>query len=580
MDQQTYNPSIRKNLSVTASALFVMAAGFSSASMAGTITYTNDSDFSQGNLNSVNYNAPNNNQLQINVSGDTFPVLWVPNTSENSMSRINTDGDAGRGCEEARYFTSNSSRGYPSRTAVDVDGNIYVANRKFDGQTPELLKIVTEGGIDRNGNGVIDTSTDLNGDCRITPDEMLPIVDDGDGVLDIDDFTDERVVWISQFGQPGQLGRSLCLDNNGFLWAGTYYGRQYYKFDTDGNIVAGPVDTFATNYGCAVDNNGILWGASLGSTMVELDTNTDTWTQNRALSSNYGIAIGNNRVYLGSTLQSFNPATEANQVVASGGTGVAVDGDGFVWFGTPTLRKFATDTNGDLNPTPVCSVSTQGVRGPIIGKGNRIWTINYSNNSVSQYDSDCNFISTVPVGRNPYTYSDATGFIARNFTDPTGIWSVVNDSGDTETEWDGVTWNTEPEGNVPAGASIEVRVRVANSVADLPFATFQPVVNGVNGMGLVGQFIEVRTIMRPNSTEESPILSDLNLLTIDEVLRCDLDESGEVNINDIRLYSTHRNTPVAPDHPMDIDGNGVLNINDGRKCALQCANPSCAVSAL
>ena len=165
--------------SLTISISTAFAVFIAGAANAATTIYTTDADFELGTLNSVNHDAPGSNQLQLNSSGDTFPVLWVANAGEDSMSRINTDGNAGNGCEEARYLTSYGdpntlanhgafSGPAPSRTAVDTTGNVYVANRNFNGQPPELLKIAVEGGVDRNGNGVIDTSFDTNGDCSIT----------------------------------------------------------------------------------------------------------------------------------------------------------------------------------------------------------------------------------------------------------------------------------------------------------------------------------------------------------------------------------------------------------------------------
>ncbi|MFT7430750.1 MAG: hypothetical protein ACI971_001209 [Colwellia sp.] len=566
------------------------------AANAATTTYTTDANFALGILDSVNHNAPNSDQLQLNSSGDTFPVLWVANAGEDTMSRINTDGGppartAGDGCEEARYLTDFGLPGSldnhgafsgaaPSRTAVDTTGNVYVANRNFSGgRSPDLIKIAIEGGEDRNGNGVIDTSNDANGDCVITADEMLPVIDDGDGILNIADFQDERVIWVTQFGDPNDLGRSLCIDPEGNLWPGTYTGREYFKFNQAGTQLLGPIATNASNYGCAVSADGTLWGATLGSTLVELDTNTGTWTQNRTNQSNYGIVLGNDRVYLGSTLQGFNPATNTYQSsIASSGTGVAVDGDGAVWFGTSFLRKFVTNVTGDLNTTPVCSVSTLGGRGPIVGKGGRIWTINTSSDSVSQYDTDCNFISTIPVGRDPYTYSDATGFGARNQTDPTGIWTVVNDGGAPNTDWDKIDWNNEAEGGVPAGASITVEARSANAPGDLGSELYSAVTNGLAGLGLMGQFIQVRVTLRPNAADISPILSDLTINTAVDT-NCDANEDGEINRIDIGIIGRHRNVPVPPGNPLfDINSDNVINVVDARLCVLQCTNVRCAIS--
>jgi hypothetical protein len=570
----------------------ISATLFASSAFAATTTYTTDGDFDLGILNSLNHDAPNNDQLQLNTTGDTFPVLWVANAGEDTMSRINTDGAGGNGCEEARYLTAfgdpNALANHgafsgpaPSRSAVDGDGNLYVANRHFSGgRRAELLKIAVEGGVDRNGNGVIDTSVDINGDCMITPDEMLPVIDDnGDGVTQISEFRDERVILISEFGDPGDLGRSLCLDVAGNLWAGTYSGGEYWKFDQNGALLAGPIATNTTNYGCAVGADGTLWGATLGSTLVELNTNTNTWTQNRTGQSNYGIALGNDRVYLGSTLHGFDPATNTFQFgVAGSGTGVQVDGLGNVWFGTPTLRKFETLPSGDLNTTPVCTVATSGGRGPIVGKGNRIWTINTSFNSVSQYDNDCNLISTIPVGRTPYTYSDATGFGARNQTDPTGIWTVITDGGAAGTEWDSVSWNSEPQGSEPAGTSITVEARTADVAANLGLQPYVEVFNGLTGIAMTGKFMQVRATLRPDSAANSPVLSDLSVHTKVAVVEiCDVDLDGDIDKLDLRAISLARGQTALPGDPRDANLDGVITPVDVKRCVPLCTLAGCAI---
>ena len=570
-----------------------LAVFISGAANATSTVYTTDADFNLGTLNSVNYDNPNQNQLQINTTGDTFPVLWVANAGEDTMSRINTDGAGGNGCEEARYLTAYGNPAAlanhsawsgvaPSRTTVDTTGNVYVANRNFNGTRPELLKIAVEGGVDRNGNGVIDTSFDANNDCIIQPSEMLPVIDDGNGILDIADFQDERVIWITPFANNGNLGRSLCIDVSGDLWAGTYYASAYYRFNQAGVQLAGPINTNVSNYGCAVDADGTLWGATLGSTLVELDTNTDTWVQNRNGQSNYGIVLGNNRVYLGSTLQGFNPATNTFQFsIANSGTGVAVDGDGAVWFGTSTLRKFITEGSGDLNRTPVCSVGTLGGRGPIVGKGGHIWTINLGSNSVSQYDTNCNFISTIPVGRSPYTYSDAPGFGARNQTDPTGIWTVIDDSGLAGTNWDSIDWNTEPEGNIPAGASITIEVRTSETEVGLGLEAYVPATNGIPGLGLTGQFIQVRATLRPGDNDASPVLSDLTITpvgaVVTEVAICDVDEDDDIDRMDLRIISRARRQIAGIDDPRDANYDGVISSADVKVCIPLCTLEGCAV---
>ncbi len=60
-------------------------------------------------------------------------------------------------------------------------------------------------------------------------------------------------------------------------------------------------------------------------------------------------------------------------------------------------------------------------------------------------------------------------------------------------------------------------------------------------------------------------------------LVCDVNGDGQVDIDDINAIFAARGTPATgPDDPRDVNGDGVISINDGRECVLQCTNPQCA----
>ena len=91
--------------------------------------YTNDSDFDKGDLTGLEYNSTHN-QLQLsNSSSSVNPYIWVPNSNEGTVSKINTI----TGMEVARYKTSNLtySQQLPSRSTVVLDGNCWVGNRNI-----------------------------------------------------------------------------------------------------------------------------------------------------------------------------------------------------------------------------------------------------------------------------------------------------------------------------------------------------------------------------------------------------------------------------------------------------------------
>jgi len=62
-----------------------------------------------------------------------------------------------------------------------------------------------------------------------------------------------------------------------------------------------------------------------------------------------------------------------------------------------------------------------------------------------------------------------------------------------------------------------------------------------------------------------------------EIVKCDVDTDGDIDINDIREIFGARGQTVPPVSPlMDFDDNGVISVTDGRSCILICTNPRCA----
>ena len=114
------------------------------------------------------------------VTPTVFPYIWVACSNRGTVVRIATEphhspvhGDVTRGQILGEYYTApEGAPKNPSRTTVDFDGSVWVGNRDnitVDGTLMgHIVKIGTGLGcqwIDRNGNGVLDTSTGL-GDVR------------------------------------------------------------------------------------------------------------------------------------------------------------------------------------------------------------------------------------------------------------------------------------------------------------------------------------------------------------------------------------------------------------------------------
>jgi hypothetical protein len=200
--------------------------------------------------------------------------LWISNTSEGSVSKV----DAKKLVEAARYRSSrvcsNTSGATafddatvcntfdpkavnPSRTAIDGDSNAFVANRAFGLQaTVSKIGSQTKACIDRNANGVIDTSTSST------------IV-----------ANDECMLWTVPVGgkKNDAIARALAIgptvpdnpDTSDAVWVGLYNDKKAVRLrNKDGKTM----DTFSLNvntYGAAIDGAGRAWYVGRGPSAVQ-----------------------------------------------------------------------------------------------------------------------------------------------------------------------------------------------------------------------------------------------------------------------------------------------------------------------
>ncbi len=512
---------IKRGMKLFAFIAFVFPLTVSAASY----VYTSTADFEGGNLDGLVTDPAD--QLQLGTTGSTFPVMWIANAGEDTVSKIDTDNNV----ETARYRTWIAPAALhgawtgpaPSRTGVDVDGNVYIANRHFDGRAISVVKILAEGGIDRNGSGTIETSRDLDNNGTISGAELLPITDDGDGIFECNatscESADERIAWVVQIpGTDGDLGRSLCVGTDSNVWVGAYNTGIYYKLSSADGSGMGSMNTGGRPYGCAIDSNGILYGANLSNYIVRGDTNTFTGLGSLSHSgqgSSYAITVGNgNKVYLGSTsghsFIEYDPGTNTfstPSISTIRSLGVAVDGGGrIVVSGYSGIRVYNANKTLHCSSTVIPGGFPSDIRGSVVDANGDYWSVSRSSSEIIKYDQDCGFIMRRPVGYEPYTYSDVTGFAARNTTTPTGVWNVIVDGGSADFNWENASWTS----NIPTDAQIVVRVRTANDPGDLEFVSYSAPISNGGGFVAVGQYAEFKVSLTANPDGDSPILNDFS----------------------------------------------------------------------
>ena len=92
---------------------------------AQTRTFTTNADFDAGVFDHVNHLTAAD-QLQLEMSAQSFSFLWIPNSSRGTLVRV----DAATGAIAGEYRTAPLGRSRnPSRTAIDAQGNVWTANR-------------------------------------------------------------------------------------------------------------------------------------------------------------------------------------------------------------------------------------------------------------------------------------------------------------------------------------------------------------------------------------------------------------------------------------------------------------------
>lgn len=525
-----------------------------------------------------------NGFVVLNQGSAEFYFMWIANDARGWVSKYDTR----TGKEVGRYWSvipkdcSNSSGPpcaggrvhglragpnaadsyHPSRTALDIYGDMWVANRGI-GKQGSVTKIANDPAscIDRNGNGTIETSRDINGDGQISINAA-----DGEMIIPTDwaDPTkyDECVLFTQPVGAvpgSGQVGgRALAVaagleGTAGEVWVGIHFEQRMYKLSaTNGQPL--PVSTGGPTYvqlgfgpyGAIVDRLQRVWVVEAGTSRLALImAATGQLVSDNIDSPNcmsYGIGIdGKNRVWvpgwsLGAkacrydhstgqwTVFDFSAARSQTGTAFANGRGIAVDANGQVYMsgyasGSAQLIRFDAETGaiipfGTAQFIDMTDANTTSSIGVGLDMDGHPWVNNYSGNA-SKVDKTTGAItrtSQQPGGL--YTYSDFTGYQLRNFTAPRGTYRKDFEACDQDNEWRMLTWDA----TTPPNTSIQVFVKAAMNAADLnstslvrygPFTT-SPVDLKTAGVPKT-KYLRVEFVLLSADGKTTPVLKSFNL---------------------------------------------------------------------
>jgi hypothetical protein len=356
--------------------------------------------------------------------GDVQSFIWIANTAESTLSKVCTLN----GEEVARYQTCPSGACDPSRTSVNLHGDMVVTNRDPGSGPSSVTKFAADNAdcVDGDDSGTIETS---NG-----PDNVLPWGED------------ECMIWNTPLGSSDfTIGaRATAWDGSedpdtgegGLVFIGAMFNQTVYKIDGDTGEILEQAATGLGHYGGVMDGNGNFWTVAMFCTVglcniqrISLDNLNDHTTH--SVHCGYGIsADAQGRIWtagmgLGTSCVSrFDPGTLQNDWVTTGIgdplRGIAVGTEmsaGYAWVASTAgnLLQVDLDTVEVVNEVPVGVSAMVGVAVDFEGY---VWTVSQGGNATHKVD-----VSTDPwtkidvgIGLGPYTYSDMTGMQLKNVT--------------------------------------------------------------------------------------------------------------------------------------------------------------------
>ncbi len=473
-----------------------------------------------------NLNSENSTGLGLTPQGDVtldtsqislkLKFIWLSNSSENTVSKV----DCKTAKEVGRYKVCNN----PSRTSVDLDGNVY-ASCRGDGRVAKIMAEKKDC-IDKNGNGVIDTATDSNGDGNIQPNEMNP---GGEGA-------DECVAYLVQpLGQassyPGSRGAAVDKFNNVYIGYWNEAKVAYLESKTGNTLKT--VNWQCPTYGLVVDQKGYLWGQGNGCDALMMYSPTDDkWFKASSYSQNgisaYGINVdGAGRIWVGGSLARYNPADGSWLKCNIGGAGIATTNNNMVYIAKDGggIGKVDGETCKDLG-----TVNTGGSpHGVAVDFDGFVWGVNLGGNSVDKIDPGQPgqqigaLVTTRPIGQSPYTYSDMTGYTLNYFTAPKGQFTTVFFGGigsnPVTTNAPKQVWQSlSAEADLPEGTNLRIRMRAANNSNDLELAKWSEPVDfppevfpyDLSKAGIIGNLLQVEVQLLTKDKKLTPALKSLS----------------------------------------------------------------------
>ena len=419
-------------------------------------TWDSSLEFSEGEQVNVNLNG---NQIQLDLQEIETEYIWLANSSDNRVVKLNIED----GSLVGAYLVGVN----PSRTAVDISGDVWIANRdsanvtKLRGADGGLLKTCSV------GNGPKGAAIDNQG-----------------------------YVWIANY-EDGINGTIMKLSGD----------------DTNCQILE-TINVGGGPYGAVVDGLGNVWISNRGANKIDrIEISNSRLTNYTDIISPYGIAIDrDNNVWIAnydpSGATKLDPVTGLRTFfsIEGNGRGIAVDKNNNIW-----MAMSGDNTVVNLN-NQGSLLGRYGVGEHPIGVASdsdgNIWVINLnSGNATKLRGLDGVVLGTYPVGNNPYTYSDMTGYALRSITMRAGIWRTNFDSQRIGMHQSQIVLETEE----PPLTNIRTRIKSAVNEDSLAAAEWSDYYTERNIIIETDRWLQIEIVLSSESDDVSPTISSISV---------------------------------------------------------------------
>lgn len=347
-----------------------------------------------------------------------FSYIWVANSAEGTVSKLDTTTLT----ELGRYIVRPDSAGNPSRTSVNLSGDVAVANRAGD-----IVKIFaqTEDCADTNGTPGIQTSSGANDVLAWGEEECIA------WYADLPYNAQRPVAWTA-----GTFDADACAWVDQAVWttganlstAGSVHAMRL-NGDTGALEIDLPVPELSVGsfgpYGGAVDAVGDFWfhsrDAGLPHPLVHVDADGASYEIIDVPDpvAPYGITVDSNgRIWLAGYqggLGRYDPMLGTwDTLDGFTGLGIQEDANGVMWmaiFPWDSLRgvhAFDVDTMTHLSTIDM-SAEAPSSRGVSIDFDGYVWMVDQAS-SAWKIDPTFGTWERYDGLTGPYTYSDMTGW--------------------------------------------------------------------------------------------------------------------------------------------------------------------------